>query len=273
MASDYEKAVSEARSEQLAARAVARASTAQSLGRPRFALAAGVSLLLLTVVALGVTSASALPGDSLYGVSRAYEEVGGWVGVGDPVEQRLNEVIALADRGDGVLAVQAATEALEELGLTTNFVPDLTPTTTLPDPEDSGGGAVTQETTPATPSVSVEVSPEGVDQDSVQTLKLAAELLLNSVKNNGGELDAAAAGLAKAVDDLVAADDPVTAVGTSTTTTIPTTTTIVPDSTTTTVPEDTSTTTFPDSTTTTLPEDGEGEAGGGQGPIFLPPVP
>ncbi|MFV1962131.1 MAG: hypothetical protein ACC658_09875 [Acidimicrobiia bacterium] len=270
MASEYEKAVSEARSEQLAARAVARARTSQSLGRPRFAVAAGVSLLLLTVVALGVTSASSLPGDSLYGVSRAYEEVGGWVGVGDSVEQRLNEVIALAERGDGALAAQAASEALEELGLTTNFVPDLTPTTTLPDPEGSGGGAATQKTTPTTPSVSVEVSPEGVDEDSVQTLKLAAELLLISVKNDGGELDAAAAGLAKAVDDLVAADDPVTVEGTSTTTTVleETSTTTVPDSTTTTEPEDTSTTTFPDTTTTTVPEEGDGK-----GPIFLPPVP
>ena len=258
MASDDEKAVSEARSEQLVARAMVRAVTSRHLRRRQSALVIGFSVALLMVVALGLTSARALPGDSLYGVSRAYEEVGGWVGVGDPVEQRLNEVIALAERGDGVRAAQAATEALETLERTTEFTADLTPVTTLPDPTGSGGGAGTQETTPTTvpSSTSVVASPVGADDDSVLTLKLAAELLLSRVQNNGGELDAAAAGLAKAVDDLVGEDDPVTAVGTSTTTT---------------QPEDTSTTTttIPDSTTTTEPE----EADDGRGPIFLPPIP
>jgi hypothetical protein len=238
----------------------------------------GFSVFLLMVVALGLTSVSALPGDSLYGVSRAYEEVGGWVGVGDPVEQRLNEVIALAERGDGVRAAQAATEALEALERTTEFTPDLTPVTTLPDPTGSGGGS-SQETTPTTApsSASVDASPVGADDDSVQTLKLAAELLLSRVQNNGGEVNEAAASLAQAVDDLIEGDDPVTAEGPSTTTTEPediSTTTTIPDSTTTTEPEDISTTTtIPDSTTTTEPKAGEGEAGDGPGPIFLPPQP
>jgi len=272
MASDYEKAVSEARSEQLAARAVARAIAARPIGRPFGAVVIGFSFFLLMVVALGVTSASALPGDSMYGVSRAYEEVGGWVGVGDPVEQRLNEVIALAERGDGALAAVAATEALKELELTIGFVSDLTPTTTLPDPDGSGSGASTQETTPTTEgsSASVEASPEDVDEESVRTLKLAAQLLLSKVKNNGDSLDDAAAGLAKALDDLVDDDDPVITETTSTTST----TTTVPESTTTTEPEDTSTTTtVPESTTTTESEEGDGEAGNGKGPIFLPPLP
>ncbi len=278
MAFDDEKAISEARSEQLVARAMARAGTGRPLRRPRSALVVGFSVVLLMVVALGVTSASTLPGDSLYGVSRAYEEVGGWIGVGDPVERRLNEVIALAERGDGVRAAHAATEALEALEATTEFTPDLTPVTTLPDPTGSGDGAATQETTPTTaPSTaSVEASPVGGDDDSVQTLKLAAELLLSRVQDNGGEVSEAAASLAQAVDELVEEEDPVTAEGTSTTTTEPedTSTTIVSDSTTTTEPEETSTTTtVPDSTTTTEPEEGEGEAGDGQGPIFLPPQP
>ena len=116
----------------------------------------------------------------------------------------------------------------------------------------------------------MEASPQGVDKESVQTLKLAAELLLNKVKNNGDSLDDAVAGLAKAVDGLVDEDDPLTTETTSTTST----STTVPDSTTTTEPEETSTTTtVPDSTTTTEPEEGEGEAGKGKGPIFLPPLP
>jgi hypothetical protein len=277
MAFDDEKAVSEARSEQLVARAMARAGAGRPLRRPRSALVVGFSVVLLMVVALGLTSASTLPGDSLYGVSRAYEEVGGWIGVGDPVERRLNEVIALAERGDGVRAAQAATEALEALEQTTEFTPDLTTVTTLPSPEGSGGES-TQETTPTTApsSASVDASPVANDDDSVQTLKLAAELLLSRVQDNGGEVSEAAASLAQAVDDLVEEEDPVTAEGTSTTTTEPedTSTTIIPDSTTTTEPEDTSTTTtVPDSTTTTEPEEGEGEAGNGKGPIFIPPQP
>jgi len=272
MASDYEKAVSEARSEQLAARAVARAIAARPIGRPFGVVVIGFSLFLLMVVALGVTSVSALPGDSLYGVSRAYEEVGGWVGVGDPVEQRLNEVIALAERGDGVLAAQAAVEALDELERTTGLVLLSPVATTLPDPEGPGGGASTQETTPTTeaPPTSVDASPEGVDEEAVQTLKQAAELLLSKMENNGDSLVDAAAELAKALDDLVDEDDPVTTETTSTTST----TTTVPDSTTTTEHEDTSTTTtVPDSTTTTESEEGDGEAGNGKGPIFLPPLP
>ena len=260
MASDYEKAVSEARSEQLAARAVARARSSQSRRRRFSAVLAGVSLLLVTVVALGVTSANSLPGDPLYGVSRAYEEVGGWVGVVDPVEQRLYEVIALAERGDGVLAGQAAEEALAELERTTDLQLALPPATTTTTP-DAGGGTVTQETTPTTAphTVSVEASP-GVDEDPINTLKLAAELLLNSVKENGGELAVAAAVLAEAVSGLAAEDPDVTAGATSTTTSSTSSTT-----TSTTEPESSTTTTVPDSTTTTVPE--------GRGPIFLPPQP
>ena len=56
-----------------------------------------------------------------HGVSRAYESVGDWAGVVDPVEQRLHEVIALSDRGDVVLAVQAAEEALVYLERTTDI--------------------------------------------------------------------------------------------------------------------------------------------------------
>ena len=255
MASDYEKAVSEARSEQLAARAVARALTTRPLRRPFGVAVIGVSMLLLMVAALGMISARSLPGDTLYDVSRAYEEAAGWVGVGDPVEQRLHEAIALAERGDAVRAAQAATEALEELERTTDLVLVLPPATT-----STTRPGTSEETTPTTTpsSASVEGSPEGAAEDSVQTLKLAAELLLNRVQNNGGELDTAAAGLAKAVDDLVVVDDPVPTEDTSTTIS-PTTT--IPDSTTTTESEDTATTTIsptttiPDSTTTTESED------------------
>ena len=265
MADDYERAVSEARSEQLAARAVARARANPSVGHRLGAAVVGASLILFMVVALGLTSARSLPGDPLYGVSRAYEEVGGWVGVGDPVESRLKEAIALADRGDGALAAATAAEALDELERTTDFVLLIPTTTTLPESSDDGSPTPTN---PPTPSVAA--TPEGTDDESVQSLKLAAELLLSFVKNNGGELDAAAVELAKAVDGLVEEVDPVIPEGSTTTTS---TTSTIPDSTTTTEPEDISTTTTVPDSTTTVPEEDDGETDGGPGPIFIPPQP
>ena len=265
MASDDERAISEARSEQMTARAIARVQANRSVGHRLGAAVVGASLILFMVVALGLTSARSLPGDPLYGVSRAYEEVGGWVGVGDSVESRLNEAIALAERGDGVLAAQAAAEALDELERTTDFVLMIPTTTTVPDSSDDGSPTPT---TPINPPVSA--APEGSDDQSVESLKLAAQLLLNSVKNNGGELDSAAVELARAVDGVVEEVDPVVPEETSTTTS---TSTTVPDSTTTTEPEDTSTTTSVPDSTTTVPEEEDGEVDDGPGPIFIPPQP
>lgn len=226
-------------------------------------------MVALVFVALGAASSSSLPGDALYGVNRAYESIGARVGFVNPVERRLNEVIALADRGDAVLAAQVAGEALAELEKARGFEVSLplgTTTTTVTD--DSDDGDATQSTTP--PKVTVEATADG-PEERINTLRLAAQLLLSHVKDNGGDLESAAAGLAKAVSDLGKEEPP--PVETSTTTTVvaeSTTTTLVED-TTTTIVEDTTTTTFPGSTTTSTATAGGSD--GGKGPIFLPPSP
>lgn len=276
MASDYEEAVSAARAEQIAARAITRARR-EVVHRRRLAVVAVCAGLAL-MVGLGLTSAGSLPGDSLYTVSRAYEEIGERVGLVDPVEQRLNEVIALANRGDTVLAAKAAEAALVELGYGDGYTPSLLPTTTTtaPDSEDRAPATGTTPTT-APPPITVDADAQSGDEQT-QSLRLAAELLLSNVKDNGGDLEAAAAELAKAVSDIATDDiDVVTTTSTtvppstSTTTTVPSTSTTVAEddgSTTTTTIPDASTTTVPDGPTTTVPED---DGDDGKGPIFLPP--
>ncbi len=218
----------------------------------------GVSVVFLVVITLGATSANSLPGDPLYGVSRAYESVGDWVGVVDPVEQRLHEVIALTDRGDVVLATRAAGEALAYLRQNSQIELGIAAAIEIASAEDS-------------PPASIQASPPAnVTVEKANTLRLAAELLLQSVQTNGDSLNAAAVDLALAVADVVSDPaDPEDPVASPTTTTLPerssTTTTIVEPSTTTTPAGESS-------TTTTTPEDEESGGGdGGEGPIFIPP--
>lgn len=257
MASAMEDAISPARSEQMAARAIARAQKTSPATRRMASVLGGVSVAFLVVFTLGATSATSLPGDALYGVSRAYESVGDWVGVVDPVEQRLQEVIALTDRGDVALATRAAEEALAYLEETTDIELAIAATS------DTQQAASVQ----ASPAASVTV-------EQANTLRLAAELLLQSVQDNGDTLEAAAVDLAVAVSDVASEPgepgDPIASPAT-TTTTLPeessTTTTLVDESTTTTIPDESS-------TTTTIPEDeeeGDGDGGEGEGPIFIPP--
>lgn len=269
MASDYEKAVSETRSEQMAARAVARARGTEPLRRRIVAVAAGFSVVALVFVALGAASSSSLPGDALYGVNRAYESIGARVGFVDPVERRLNEVIALADRGDAVRAVQVAEEALaglERAGFEVSL-PLGTTTTTVDDPDD---GNATQSTTP--PKVTVEATPGDGPEERINTLRLAAQLLLSNVKDHGEDLESAAVGLAKAVSDLGNEVPPPVEASTTTTVVAESTTTTLIDDTTTTIVDETTTTTVPGSSTTTSVNAGGG-SGDGEGPIFLPPSP
>ncbi len=242
---------------------------------------------MLLLFGLGATASQSLPGDPLYGVSRAYERVGVLTGFVDPVEQRLHEVIALVERGDTVLAAQAAEEALTGLGhdaephLVMPPPPAASNTTTVPDAADQGGSDTTPTTAP--PEVTEEATDEEAADDAAEddaaedpavSLKLAAELLLSTVREDGTDIEAAVAGLALAVSDLGVdeEEETVTADETSTTSTTPsTTTTTEPEEATTTteqVDSSTTTTTLPE-TSTTSPGDEAGDEG--RGPIFLPP--
>lgn len=301
MASDYEESFPEARAEQLAAQALARARVEELRPRRRLAVLVGVASVMFALVGLGYGSGKSLPGDSLYGVSRTYERFGQLVGVVDPVQERLHEVIALAERGDRELAAQTASEALDELGRQRGVNVSITPTvaTTPPSPpttaltvppttarEDEGTGPTDTRddttTTTVKPAVTVDAD-ESIQEDPVKTLKLAAELLLDRVKENGDAVDDAAANLAVAVSALasqedtttVAADEP-TENSTDSTTSSTTSTSQPKRNSSTSTTSTTSSTTSTTSTTTPTegpPGQGEGPGSGedGPGPIVLPP--
>lgn len=299
MASDLENEVSESRAEQLAARAVVRGRAQPGRNRRHVAVVVGLASVMFMLVGVGYGASKSLPGDPLYGVSRAYEGVGQFVGVVNPLEERLHEVIALAERGDRELAVQIASEALQELGrsadiaLTSPATSTTTTPTTAPEPQDAAP-AVVPDDEPATPSTTAapataesdepaapeetQEAEEVIEGDPIEDLKVAAQLLLNRVRDNGGELDDAAAGLAVAVSALTQVEEEVTTAegdeATSTSTSTSTTTTTEPEepSTSTTEPESTTST-----TSTTVPEDEPGEGDqdpvedDGPGPIIMPP--
>lgn len=83
--------------------------------RPRKALVALVTTGLLGVsnVALAATADSSVPGDALYGLDRAYEQVADLTGFGSPrVSERLHETGVLVERGDLGAALDLVQETL-----------------------------------------------------------------------------------------------------------------------------------------------------------------
>ena len=83
--------------------------------RPRRAFVALVTTGLLAVsnVALAATADSSVPGDALYGLDRAYEQVVDLTGFGGPrVSERLQETNVLIERGDLGAALDLVQETL-----------------------------------------------------------------------------------------------------------------------------------------------------------------
>lgn len=268
MVADLEGDVSQARAEQLARRALARAQ-ATPASPPRWAVVvAGASFVTVVSTGLGLAADGAVPGDALYRVDRGFELIADSVGGDrDRSVERLEEVIALADRGDVDGASSTALEALRSIGRSTR---------TEPDPVVPGGDPTTTLAIPAAPP-----APE-----QAVTIRLAAEKLLRSVREAPADVEAAAAELALAAGvvgepSTTNPEEPGGTLSTeapappssSTTSTIPT------GSTTTTVgPADggsssggsadggSSSAGNTDTTSTTAPKEGPG-------PIILPPLP
>jgi hypothetical protein len=241
LAARYEAQVGRDRAEELTSRALARARNT----RPRWHVPAAVVAVGLTVVGflmLGTIADPSSPGQLLYPVDRAYEQLASAVGVGAPRSQeRLAEAIDLMDRGQEVEAAALIAEALtlleDEIGLTAAdpaALPELDPTTTL--------RGATEELLSTVQAVSA----AGGQDTEVLTLKLQI----------------AAAEVAAAARAVIEAAEPV---GEETATSSTTTTTTSSTTTTTTTTPSTTTTTAPSTTTTTAPDDG--------GPIILPPQP
>ena len=251
------------------------------------------AFLLVSMSGVGVAADRAVPGDLLYPLDRMLEAVGL---SSDLVEERLLEAITLTERGDMTLAIETANEALVELSRT--GVPATWPTTE-PDSDVIAAETVIVETTSttgdtpeqsdtaaATVSDSSGASETAVaPADAVQTLRLAAEQLLASVRSaktesgSSEEVTSAAIFLAEATANVTSIQMSVATSTTSSSTTSSTSTT------TTTVAEprpgnrngntgESGTTT---TTVTSESDDGSGSddsSGGGQdgsqGPIFLP---
>ena len=259
MASEMEASTTPERADMIAARSLARARVAAPGRRSLVAAVAGAALAFAGAMGVGAIADTAAPGQAIYGVDRAYESAARFVGVkSDRSAERLEEALKVIDRGDRAAAAKLVDEAVAELQRVQKLSAPAAPTTTVPTAP------------PSTSAPQISAAPAAPAEDPSQTLKLAVERLLRSVRGtDSSDLEAAATDAVAAATAATAPEPDVVVEGsTTTTTTIPdsTTTTIVPSSTTTTVDDGNNgrgnnTTTTSSTTTTTLP------------PIILPPQP
>ncbi len=115
-AADLEASVSIDRSRAAARQALLTSST--SARRPRRAIVAILATTLMGVsnVAFAAVANPAAPGDTLYGVDRAYESLTSVVGLGGThATERALEVQTLLDRGKSSEALQHVIETLTQL--------------------------------------------------------------------------------------------------------------------------------------------------------------
>lgn len=95
-----------------------RSAMSPDVRRPRKLVVALVTAGLLGVsnVGLAATANPAVPGDTLYGVDRAYERVADLAGLGGPrVAERLQESGALVERGELGMALELVQETLGKI--------------------------------------------------------------------------------------------------------------------------------------------------------------
>lgn len=98
-----------------AAQRAVRSAMSPHVSRPRKAVIALVATGLLGIsnVALAASANPAVPGDALYGVDRAYEQVVDIAGFGGPrVAERLQEAGTLVERGELGMALDLVQETL-----------------------------------------------------------------------------------------------------------------------------------------------------------------
>lgn len=81
-------------------------------------VATSVGVALFGNVGLALASNSAVPGDALYGLDRAYERIGAAIGLeSDTVAERFDEAQVLLSRGDGAQALESAARGTRAAGL------------------------------------------------------------------------------------------------------------------------------------------------------------
>jgi hypothetical protein len=300
LASRYEAGVGRGHAEQIAARAITRAHRRASSGRRVAVVVSSGAFLLVVMTGIGVAADRAIPGDLLYPLDRALEAVGL---TSDIVEERLQEAIALIERGETELAIVTANEALAELsrsGVTVTF-PIIAPQVTdevVDEAITTTTGEIVEVAPPVTePSDGAHESTPRNEQtvtaaaepvDASEAIRLAAEQLLQSVRSaksdpsSADQVTTAAVFLAEATAsasfDLTPEDVADTTTTSTTTSTSTTTTTTVPDEP---VTGDEDGSDEENGTTSTTVasdlDDGSGSdessgggEGGSRGPIFLP---
>ncbi|MEX2653734.1 MAG: hypothetical protein WD532_01755, partial [Acidimicrobiia bacterium] len=99
----------------LAAQRAVRSAMSPHVSRPRKVVVALVATGLLGIsnVALAASADSAVPGDVLYGVDQAYEQVADFAGFGGPrVAERLQETTVLVERGELGVALDLVQKTL-----------------------------------------------------------------------------------------------------------------------------------------------------------------
>jgi hypothetical protein len=166
MAATDELSVGRGRAEQIASRALARVeSRPRQRARLVAAIVSGSAFAIVSVTGVGAIADQAVPGDSLYPVDRAYESISRAIGRDvDRTQERLEEALALAQRGD---RVAAANHVNAELGQRMIVVAlpeqnvDSDPTeTTVPSPEvDAAPAAAASSAVEAAPTTLPEAVP------------------------------------------------------------------------------------------------------------------
>jgi hypothetical protein len=245
----------------------------------------GSAFTVVVLSGLAVAAESAVPGDFLYPVDRAVEALGLDRNL---LEERLEEAIVLADRGDRERVFQMAGEVLAEVNRSGVEVKRSTPSITPNDTEAMAASVVAADSpttvpadgSPATTQQPVSGSGERqvapVD-DPVMIIRLEAENLLRTVRQAKTD-PAAADAVGAAAGSLADAIDAAAATESSASST--TTTTLVPSSTSTSSTTSTTADLSSSTTSTTVQGDGGGDddsqpgGGGGSGddqpPITLP---
>ncbi len=104
------------RAEAVAVRALAAPSAGLSLRRRLVAIAAASATFITGNLGVAMAADSAVPGDLLYGIDRAYEKLSELIGLSDDhTDERLAEAAQLADSGRSVDALDAVVEQIQSL--------------------------------------------------------------------------------------------------------------------------------------------------------------
>jgi hypothetical protein len=105
-----------ARAERVAVRALAAPSAGLSFRRRLVAIAAASATFITGNLGVAMAADSAVPGDLLFGLDRAYEQLADLIGLsGDRAGERLDEAAQLADAGRSVDALDAVIRQIQAL--------------------------------------------------------------------------------------------------------------------------------------------------------------